>query len=294
MTYTSTEIESQPECWQRAAELAGRHRDLLPQHGERVAVAGCGTSWFVGQAYAALREAAGLGETDAFAASEFPLGRSYDRVVLLSRSGTTSEVVRLAGQLPQGAGTLAIVADGGTPVAQRAAARIELPFADEVSVVQTRFATSALALLRASVGAFDPSVVADARAVLAEPLPAGLAARSQFTVLGTGWTVGLAHEAALKLREAAQAWTESYPAMEFRHGPLSVVDERSAVMVFGAAPEGLAGEVQALGAQLVESERDPMAQLVMAQRLAVTLAAARGLDPDRPRNLSRSVILPAQ
>lgn len=293
MTYTSTEIESQPECWLRAAELAGRHRDLLPQPGERVAVAGCGTSWFIGQAYAALREAAGLGQTDAFAASEFPLGRSYDRVVLLSRSGTTSEVVRLAERLPEGAGTLAVVADGGTPAAQRAAASIELDFADEVSVVQTRFATSVLALLRASVGAFDASVVTDARATVAEPLPDGLAARSQFTFLGTGWTIGLAHEAALKLREAAQAWTESYPAMEFRHGPLSVVDERSAVVVFGAAPQRLAGEVHALGAQLVESARDPMAQLIVAQRLAVALAEARGLNPDRPRNLSRSVILPA-
>jgi fructoselysine-6-P-deglycase FrlB-like protein len=82
--------------------------------------------------------------------------------------------------------------------------------------------------------------------------------------------------------------------MEFRHGPLSVVDERSAVVVLGAAPDGLAGEVHALGGQLVESGRDPMAQLVMAQRLAVALAEARGLNPDRPRNLSRSVILPAQ
>jgi fructoselysine-6-P-deglycase FrlB-like protein len=188
---------------------------------------------------------------------------------------------------------VAIVADRATPVAQQAGASIELDFADETSVVQTRFATSALAMLRASVGAFDASVVADARALLADPLPAGLTTRSQFTFLGTGWTIGLAHEAALKLREAAQAWTESYPAMEFRHGPLSVVDERSAVVVFGAAPEGLAADVRGLGAQLVESALDPMAQLITAQRLAVALAEARGLNPDRPRNLSRSVILPA-
>jgi fructoselysine-6-P-deglycase FrlB-like protein len=293
MSYTSTEIESQPGCWERAAELAGRHRDLLPQPGERVAVAGCGTSWFIGQSYAALREAAGLGLTDAFAASEFPLGRSYDRVVLLSRSGTTSEVVRLAAQL-QSVSSLAIVADRATPVAEHAAASIELGFADEVSVVQTRFATSALALLRASLGAFDASVVADARASLTEPVPAGLTTRTRFAFLGTGWTIGLAHEAALKLREAAQAWTESYPAMEFRHGPLSVADERGAVVVLGAAPEGLADEVRALGAQLVESARDPMAQLITAQRLAVALAEARGLNPDRPRNLARSVILPAR
>ena len=293
MSATQAEIESQPDCWARAVELAGEQRHLLPRPGERVAITGCGTSWFIGQAFAALREAAGLGQTDAFAASEFPLGRSYDTVVLLSRSGTTSEVVRLAAQLPPSTRTLALVADGATPVAQRAGDVVELGFADESSVVQTRFATSALALLRASVGEFDASVPAQARAALAEPLPAGLAARTQFTFLGTGWSVGLAHEAALKLREAAQAWTESYPAMEFRHGPLSVIDDHSAVVVLGPAPDGLADEVRALGALYVEAARDPMAQLVVAQRLAVALAEARGLDPDRPRNLSRSVILPA-
>jgi glucosamine 6-phosphate synthetase-like amidotransferase/phosphosugar isomerase protein len=42
---------------------------------------------------------------------------------------------------------------------------------------------------------------------------------------------------------------------------------------------------------VVESELDPLAQLVQAQRAAVALAKARGLDPDRPRNLTRSVVL---
>ena len=70
----------------------------LPRPGERVAVVGCGTSWFMAQAYAALREATGQGETDAFAASELPGGRSYDRVVALTRSGTTTEVLDLLGR----------------------------------------------------------------------------------------------------------------------------------------------------------------------------------------------------
>ncbi len=60
---------------------------------------GCGTSWFIAQSYAAAREAAGHGETDAFAASEMPAGRRYDRVVALTRSGTTTEVLELLGQL---------------------------------------------------------------------------------------------------------------------------------------------------------------------------------------------------
>src|SRR5690349_21749682 len=94
--------------------------DALPQRGERVAVVGCGTSWFVAQAYAALREGAGHGETDAFAASEAPLpGRSYDRVLALTRSGTTTEVLELLeeiGTKTPGTRITAITADPDTPV----------------------------------------------------------------------------------------------------------------------------------------------------------------------------------
>ena len=66
--------------------------------------------------------------------------------------------------------------------------------------------------------------------------------------LGTGWTVGLAHEAALKIREAAQAWTESYPAMDYRHGPIAVAGPRSLVWMFGMPPPGLAEHVRRTGA----------------------------------------------
>src|SRR5580693_6284239 len=89
------EVASQPECWLRAAGLAAEVAGILPARGERVAVAGCGTSWFIAQSYAAAREAAGHGETDAFAASEFPAGRRYDRILALSRSGTTTEILDL-------------------------------------------------------------------------------------------------------------------------------------------------------------------------------------------------------
>src|SRR5215472_15243270 len=146
------EVGSQPVCWLRAAALASDVRHLLPAAGERVAVTGCGTSWFIAQSYAALREASGQGETDAFAASEMPVRRRYDRVVALSRSGTTTEILQLLDRLPAAVPTVAITADRRTPVAGAAGAVITLEFADELSVVQTRFATTELALLRAHLG----------------------------------------------------------------------------------------------------------------------------------------------
>jgi fructoselysine-6-P-deglycase FrlB-like protein len=288
---TEQEVASQPACWRRAAQLAADFAGLLPARGERVAVAGCGTSWFMAQSYAAAREASGHGETDAFAASEMPLGRAYDRVVVLSRSGTTTEIVQLLERLRGTAPTVAITAVPGTPVPEAADAIIDLSFADEESVVQTRFATTELVLLRAHLGV-DPGPAADAaERILAAPLPAEMLAARQFTFLGTGWTYGLANEAALKLREAAGMWTEAYPAMEYRHGPVAVTGAGSIVWLFGTPPDGLGGEIAEAGGTAWFSDEDPLAELVRVQRVAVALARDRGLDPDRPRNLARSVIL---
>jgi fructoselysine-6-P-deglycase FrlB-like protein len=286
MTYLHDEIASQPSVWEQALAVS---TEALPAAGERVAVIGCGTSYYMAQSYAALREAAGQGETDAFAASEFPAGRAYDRVVALTRSGTTTEV--LAALARTTAPTVAVTADPATPISSAADAVVALTFADEKSVVQTRFATSALVLLRASAGEGLDGLAAAAAKELATPLPRELLDADQWTFLGTGWTIGLANEAALKLREATQSWTESYYAMEYRHGPISIAAPGRVVWVFGAAPEGLVDEVRRTGAHVEVSDGDPLVSLVRAHRVAEAVAHARGLDPDRPRNLDRSVIL---
>ncbi|MFI6287956.1 SIS domain-containing protein [Streptomyces sp. NPDC051018] len=297
MSRTATEIATQPACWRRAAESAAGF-DGLPRPGERVAVTGCGTSWFMAIAYAALREAAGQGETDAFASSEFPVGRTYDRVVAITRSGTTTEVLELLARLRGTVRTVALTADDKTPVMDVADEVAVLDWADEESVVQTRFATTALAFLRAGLGDVPgvksvADAAVDAESAVTEPLPDAVLAAEQWTFLGRGWTYGLALEAGLKMREAAGAWTEAYPAMEYRHGPISITAPGRVAWVFGAPPEGLAADVSAVGGTLVANEAaDPLADLVRAQRLAVALAESRGFDPDRPRNLSRSVILP--
>jgi fructoselysine-6-P-deglycase FrlB-like protein len=289
--FVHTEIMSQPGCWRRAVEVAARSQELLPRDGERVAVVGCGTSWFMAQAYASLREATGRGETDAFAASEMPRGRHHDRLLAITRSGTTTEVLELLHQVRGRQPTLAVTADPASAVLDAADQVIVLDFADERSVVQTRFATTTLALLRASLGQDLEPVVAAAEQAVVDDLPAGLLERTQFTFLGSGWTVGLANEAALKMREACSAWAESYPAMEYRHGPISITDARSAVWFLTTPPASLPEEVAATQALVLTTTGDPMAELVRVQRLSVALAAAKGLDPDRPRNLSRSVIL---
>jgi fructoselysine-6-P-deglycase FrlB-like protein len=285
------EIRSQPDCWLQAADLLEAVGGVLPQDGQRVAVLGCGTSWFMAQAYAALREAAGRGETDAFAASQFPAARRYDRVIAISRSGTTTEVTRAIERTA--APVTAITGIGDCPVTEAADDAIVLDFADEESVVQTVFATTTLMLLRASLGSSLDDVVAQARRVLddAAPYDAALADVAQVTYLGQDWAYGIALEAALKMREAAQLWTEAYPQMEYRHGPIAIAEPHRAVWVFGSPVSGLIDDIAGTGALVVNDDLDPVADLVRAQLFAVARAQARGLDPDRPRHLTRSVVL---
>lgn len=288
-TYVDLEIGSQPDTWAQAADLAPHVTEKLPSDGERVAVVGCGTSWFIAMAYAARREESGSGLTDAFAGSEFPLSRSYDRVVAISRSGTTTEIVGLLERL-SGTPTTLITAVHSSPAEKVAAQTVVLDFADEQSVVQTRFATSTLALLRASLGEDLTQAITDAEKALTVETEK-LTEIDQCTFVGRGWTVGLAAEAALKSREAAQLWTESYPAMDYRHGPISIAQPGRLVWSLGPEPEGLANDVATTGAEFVRHDLDPQAGLIVAQRFAVAVAEAKGLDPDTPRSLTRSVIL---
>ena len=96
------------------------------------------------------------------------------------------------------------------------------------------------------------------------------------------------------MREASQSWTESYPAMEYRHGPISIAAPGRVTWMFGAAPAGLREDVEATGARFVQQAGDRVADLVLGPRGALERARARGLDPDNPRHLTRSVVLGAR
>lgn len=288
---TDDEILSQPECWQQAGELAPEVAGSMPRDGEKVAFVGTGTAWLMAQSIAALRERAGRGESDAFTASEMPRERRYDRLVVLTRSGATTDLNRVLRDLRGVTPTLAFVGDTATESASLADEVIDLSFADEASVVQTRFATTALALVRAWLGQPLDRLLDDAQQALELRLTEELADTEQVTYLGHRWTVGLALEAAWKFRQCTHSWAEAYPAREYRHGPIAVAEPGRLVWMFGDAPRGLADDVAATGATFVDRDLDPMADLIVAQRLAVARAMKQGLSPDRPRNLNRAVVL---
>ncbi len=288
--HMEAELASQPDAWERAVGL-NAERTVLPAAGERIAVVGCGTSWFMAQAYAALRETTGHGITDAFAASEAFIDRGYDAIVAITRSGTTTEVLELLEGVRGRIRTVGLVGDTSSPLVDLVDDVVPLPFADELSVVQTRFATTALAFLRSSLGEDLTGVIAEGREAVTAELPEELVTAAQYSFLGSGWTVGLAHEAALKMREASQSWAESYPAKEYRHGPIAIAAPGRVTWVFGKPPVGLFADIAPTGAHFENRPVDAMADLVRAQRVALERARRAGLDPDQPRNLTRSVIL---
>jgi fructoselysine-6-P-deglycase FrlB-like protein len=289
-TKATEEIFSQPVIWRQAIGAYKEFSHLLPTKGERVAFVGCGTSWFMSMISAARREELGLGESDAFTASEFPYDRKYDRIVAITRSGTTTEVVEFLKSV-KNTNTVVITAVPDSPVTHFADETILIPFADEESVLQTRFATAILAIMRTHYGEDLSNVVKQGEEALSLDLKPEWVAAEQISFLGRGWTVGFAHEAALKTRESSQFWAEAYPAMDYRHGPISVAEPGRLVWAFGEVPENLEADVAKTGATFVSSSWDAMALLVVAQRVAIAIAERKGVDADNPRHLSRSIVL---
>jgi fructoselysine-6-P-deglycase FrlB-like protein len=287
------EIASQPDCWARALQSADEAAKILPGRGERVAVIGCGTSWHIASAIAAARESAGHGETDAFPASELP-ARDYDAVLAVTRSGTTVEVLDALRDVPRSVRKIGMTADASAPIRDATDQLLVLDYADEQSVVQTRFATTVLTVARAHAGHDLAPVLEQAKAAVAADLDERLIDRPHYVFLGRGWSAGVAREAALKIEEAASAWSEAYPALEYRHGPLSTATSDSVVWLLGVDDSVLVNDIRRTGATVIASGTDPQAELVLAQRVAVATAEVRGLDPDRPRYLARSVMYTGQ
>ena len=146
-------------------------------------------------------------------------------------------------------------------------------------------------------------------------------AKKSFFFLGRGISVATAMEGALKLKEVSYVHAEAYPAGESKHGPIALVKEGFPV-VFVAPPDetknkiiGNVMEMKARGASIIsltqEGEKEieqlsddvfnlpptpapltPITYAVPLQLFAYYMAVERGVDPDKPRNLAKSVTVP--
>lgn len=140
-----------------------------------------------------------------------------------------------------------------------------------------------------------------------------IAHENDLYIIGRGYHAPTAHEAAIKIQEVSYIHAEGFPGGELKHGPIALIRPGTPVIAFMPNDdtkrdmESNVTELRARGAHVIgiapEGNRlfdewirvpdcgiaSPIASLIPVQLLAYHLAVLRGNDPDKPRNLAKSV-----
>jgi glucosamine--fructose-6-phosphate aminotransferase (isomerizing) len=285
-------------------------------------IVGCGTSFYLAQIVAAAFNLMGRQAIAVPGAEWARRRRAYkvdDRgvtVIALSRSGESSETVQ-AVEVSRAAGlkTLAVTCEPESSIVRAADTTISVETHPDEGIVMTSSASLMLlvGLRLAGVTVVAEQAAAEAAALLDRldhHLAAALQGRSHYVYLGAGALHGLAQEGALKLQEMSLSYAQAFHTMEYRHGPISLVDETTfAVLLYSPDTRDeeakVASELRAKGAVVVgfggpgdvevAITADPLVRtLVMLPALQILgerVAGARGLDTAAPRHLSKVVVL---
>ena len=327
---TSAEIASQPGLWPRAVEVGVSATALQHEltRGPTLYI-GCGSTAHLARALAFAHRRTLPTFAWAEAASEVwlasdPQSPRAHTVVAISRSGETTETIEACLRAARlGSTLMAVTASPHSPLSEVCTESVVVDFASEESVVQTRSFTS---MLLASLAAQLTAAGSNAAAVFEgisemgeEVIKAAPDMTEQFTdsslesvfVLGSGLNGQLAPEAALKIKEMSATFAEGMPVLDFRHGPISLVDQRTAALVVcgtSLAHElAVAADIEACGARVFTVGPDPrcsietprgaseestaVACLIVSQLAGVRRGLAKGLDPDAPLGVHAHVEL---
>ena len=341
---TLQEIQSQPSVWEKSLQhLKSKDRGTFPTFSDydQVVFTGCGSTYYLSLWAARTCEAATGVTCRAVPASELllhpqawlhPGGKSL--LVAVSRSAETTETLLalkafLAGRQGE---AIVVTCYPEHALAQLTPWVVEVPEAQEQSVAQTRsFTSMMLAVAWLISGVIRPELPAQVSRAGQELLSAytPLARQlgtdqklSRFFFLGSGALYGLACEAMLKMKEMSLVNSESFHVLEFRHGPMSLVDQDSLVIglidetsrdyesavikemsLKGARSLGILDQNDPLTANEFDSQvliprtlpgqwRAPL-YLPILQLIAYERAIRKGLDPDHPTNLTSVVVLHA-
>lgn len=339
MNQTIVEIRNQYEALEKTLDLFDKKREALSAAWKEAApkalvFLGCGSSYMVS---CSLRDAAGA-MTDlpvyAFAAGDLWLNHARYRrqlsgamVVAVSRSGRTSEILHAADALRADGVEFtlcSLIAAVETPLGQRSAISVEIPWAFDESVCQTRSVSNlyaaGLSLLAAFAG--DGTLPAQLRKLAAEgpaylrkaePLMARIAREgwNKAVVLADGVCAGLATEGALAFQEISQLPGVQHHVLDVRHGPIVLVDEKTLVLVYlypdgQPQQEALIKDLQKKGARVLVYSNLPreipgaesislgadvdeapggIAFLNLCQLAAYEKSMETGSDPDAPTGL---------
>ena len=294
---------------------------------KKIHITACGTSYHAALMFKYLSSKY-LGKTcDAVIASEYPFIASPDKdtlVIAISQSGETADTMKaLEHAKEKGAKILALTNVVGSSITRVADEVVYLNSGPEVSVAATKTFTSQLAVIYKLL--FPENDFSEIPKIISESLKQEeeikriaetIKAKPDVFFIGRGLSVPIAMEGALKLKEISYIHAEAYPGGELKHGPLSLITEGVPVIALAPSDEavykmlGNIKEVRARGgfvislnnSQEIENESNlsiklssidpllhPFAMVVPLQLLAYYVSVGRGINPDRPRNLAKSV-----
>ena len=345
--YTEAEIRSEPRIWAKILGMLGDDPEMERIFREFSQLppwifTGCGSSYYLALAAAASWTSLTGLAAKAYPASELLLfpelvldSNTSSQPVLISRSGTTSEVIRAGEYLnTKGIPWVAVTCAPGKELEKRAAAVVRVFAADEKSTVMTRSFTSMLLGLQALAAerGGQKEFASELRRLPSQAAPwvEDVSERmrdfvqghafADYVFLGQGPFFAVASEAMLKVKEMSCSYAQCFHTLEFRHGPKAIVSPETLVTFLLSetgyeAEREVLEEVKSLGGTtlVIANQADAAtrqaadflvelklsvpeyarlaAYVLVGQLLGLYTGLKKGYDPDRPKNLSRAVIL---
>ena len=318
MNATEQTILEQFDYWHKALTLDLETAKLEPGP---VAVIGCGTSFYLAQSIAAALNLSNHYGAIAVPAGEWHLRRKdyipdvKVQVLALSRSGSTTETINAAkASLETGERVIGITCEPNSELAKVSTHCIYAPTHPLEDIVMTTSASLMLLVGLALAGTKITTQGIQAAKKLLEQtknqLDVLVQGKKHFVYLGGGALYGIASEGALKLMEMSLSFSQAYHPLEYRHGPISLIDEQSLVVML-YSPKTLEQETKLVtelrekGASVIgfggagnlsfELEANPLLRglvvLPILQWLGERVAQSKGLNTREPRHLTKVVVL---
>lgn len=330
--HTYNEIKSQTQAWAQALDVT--NASDLPKAGDydQVIFTGCGSTYYQSLSAAALyqiqtgRPARAIPGGELLLNSQTVLSNQKTLLVAISRSGTTTETVKAVEKFKsENRGDVLVISNYNETLSRMANVNIVIDKGQEESVAQTRsfasmfVAVSALCARMAGKDNLLTEIAAlpkigntlmEKYETYAKEIGENLEF-DRFYFLGSGIRYGLACEVNLKMKEMTLTHSEPFHFMEFRHGPMSMVNQQAVVV--GMLSDAnrvheakVLSEMKMLGgtvASFGESEADvcfesnisenmrAVLYLPVLQLMAFYRSLAKGFNPDRPKNLTAVVKL---
>jgi glutamine---fructose-6-phosphate transaminase (isomerizing) len=335
--YTFDEILSTASACRKTLKNFNEYEVQTNQEELLYIFTGCGTSYYLAISASRYFQAVTGNVALAIPASEifmfsnqvFVPGKKY-KLIVISRSGTTSEIIHALKHIRENEQitTLSVTCNNDTEMVRLSNESIILDHVKEESVVMTQSFTNmlyALQLYSARISR-DMDLLRELKQIpsLMDKVIGQVDELKQvaenekfenFIFLGAGVYNGLAREATLKLKEMTQTQCESYSNLEFRHGPISIVNEETVAIVFtmnetmkfdrlliqdicnhggytiaigDIEDETFADKVVNISSGLSDLNKTVLLMPVL-QMLAYYRAIKLGLDPDNPKNLTQVV-----